>query len=160
MHRILTGALAGAAAGATGTTALHAVTYLDMAVRGRPASRTPEDTIERVAGRFIPGADEQRRNRIAGLAPLGGIAVGVAVGALVGGAYGLGARLPAPLAVLAVSGVAMLAANAPMTRLGITDPRTWTRADWLADVVPHLAYGAVTAAVLRGLLHPPAALTG
>ncbi len=30
--------LLGAAAGAAGTTALDAVTYLDMALRGRPAS--------------------------------------------------------------------------------------------------------------------------
>ena len=33
--------LAGIAAGAAGTTALNATTYLDMALRGRPASRTP-----------------------------------------------------------------------------------------------------------------------
>ena len=41
--------LAGAAAGAAGTTALNGVTYLDMAVRGRPASSTPEDTVDRLA---------------------------------------------------------------------------------------------------------------
>jgi hypothetical protein len=33
----------------------------------------------------------------------------------------------------------------------VTDPRTWTRLDWSADIVPHLAYGAVTATVLRRL---------
>ena len=37
--------LRGAAAGAAGTTALNVVTYLDMAVRGRPASSTPERTV-------------------------------------------------------------------------------------------------------------------
>jgi hypothetical protein len=38
--------LLGAAAGAAGTTALNTVTYLDMAVRGRPTSSTPEDIVE------------------------------------------------------------------------------------------------------------------
>lgn len=37
--------LAGLAAGAAGTTALNAVTYLDMALSARPASSTPEDTV-------------------------------------------------------------------------------------------------------------------
>ncbi len=36
--------LAGVAAGAAGTTALNAVTYLDMATRARPAGSTPDDT--------------------------------------------------------------------------------------------------------------------
>jgi len=35
--------------------------------------------------------------------------------------------------------------------LGVTDPRTWSRADWVSDIVPHLAYGAVTASVLSAL---------
>ncbi len=42
-------ALLGAAAGAAGTTALNVVTYLDMAVRGRPASSTPEMTVEKLS---------------------------------------------------------------------------------------------------------------
>jgi hypothetical protein len=40
----------------------------------------------------------------------------------------------------------MAGANGPMTALGVTDPRTWAAADRVADVVPHLAYGLVTAA--------------
>jgi hypothetical protein len=40
-----------------------------------------------------------------------------------------------------------------MTVLGVTDPRTWAAKDWVADVVPHLAYGALTAAVLNDLDH-------
>jgi hypothetical protein len=39
----------------------------------------------------------------------------------------------------------MLACNAPMTALHVTDPRTWKAADWVTDLVPHLAYGWVTA---------------
>jgi hypothetical protein len=37
----------------------------------------------------------------------------------------------------------MAAANGPMVALGITDPRTWSATDWISDIVPHLAYGAV-----------------
>ena len=35
------GLLSGAAAGAAGTTALNVITYLDIALRGRPTSSTP-----------------------------------------------------------------------------------------------------------------------
>jgi hypothetical protein len=42
------GVLTGLAAGAAGTTALNAVTYLDMVVRARPASTTPEDTVRKI----------------------------------------------------------------------------------------------------------------
>jgi hypothetical protein len=38
-----------------------------------------------------------------------------------------------------------------MTVLKITDPRQWSTSDWLSDLVPHLAYGVVAAAALRGL---------
>ena len=56
--------------------------------------------------------------------------------------------------VVAATTVAMLAGNAPMTLLGVTDPRRWTAGDWLADLVPHAAYGVVTASVLEGLDRP------
>ena len=42
--------LRGAAAGAAGTAALNAATYLDMVIQGRGASSTPEQTIETVFG--------------------------------------------------------------------------------------------------------------
>ena len=147
--------LAGAAAGAAGTTALHAVTYLDMAVRGRPPSRTPERTVERVsrmAGVPVPGRGAARRNRVAGVGSLLGMATGVTIGALAGAVRGGGLRVPYPIGALLTSGITMVLANGPMTVLGITDPRSWTRADWLSDVVPHIAYGAVTSATLRGLI--------
>jgi hypothetical protein len=34
-----------------------------------------------------------------------------------------------------------------MVVLGITDPRDWPASSWVSDLVPHLAYGFVTAAV-------------
>src|SRR3954451_10057427 len=76
-------ALRGAAAGAAGTTALNAVTYLDMVVRGRGTSSTPEDTVEKLAEkahREIPGQAETRSNRVQGLGPLMGLVAGVGVG--------------------------------------------------------------------------------
>ena len=55
------------------------------------------------------------------------------------------------MSAVALAGLAMITSNAPMTALRITDPRTWKPSDWIADIVPHLAYGAVTAVALRAL---------
>jgi len=38
-----------------------------------------------------------------------------------------------------------------MAALGVTDPRRWDAADWLSDLVPHLAYGFAAAFVYRAL---------
>jgi hypothetical protein len=38
-----------------------------------------------------------------------------------------------------------------MAALGVSDPTTWSATDWISDVVPHLVYGLVTAAVIEGL---------
>jgi hypothetical protein len=144
----------GGAAGAAGTTALNAVTYLDMAVRGRPASSTPEETVEKVAHAMhteVPGDAETRSNRLSGLGPLTGIATGVGVGALAG-LLARSTRLPTSVLAGVVGGAAMVGSSGPMTALGITDPRTWSVSSWVSDVVPHLAYGLVTAAVARGLV--------
>ncbi len=146
--------LKGAAAGAAGTTALNATTYLDMTVRSRPASSAPEDTVEKLAEVShlkIPGAGEDRDNRVAGLAPLSGIVTGVGVGALLGLTRAIGWRPPVALGAVAATVLALVGANGPMAALGVSDPRTWSLQDWAADVVPHLAYGLVTAATLDGL---------
>ena len=91
------GLLRGAVAGAAGTTALHAVTYLDMALRGRGASSTPEDSVEKLSQKAhlpIPGDEETHHNRVAGLGPLLGIAAGVGTGAALGAVRATGARPP------------------------------------------------------------------
>ncbi len=154
MRQLMRSALLGAAAGAAGTTALNVVAYLDMAVRGRPASSTPEDTVERlsaVAHVPVPGQGETRVNRVAGLGPLTGLLAGVGIGGLLGVARAAGWR-PGPRAGAATATVgALVGTNGPMTALGVTDPRTWPASAWVADLVPHLAYGAVTAAVLDRL---------
>lgn len=154
MSQLLRGALLGAAAGAAGTTALNATTYLDMAARGRPTSSTPEDTVEKLAEKThvpIPGQGETRDNRVAGLGPLSGLVAGVGTGALLGVARAAGLRSGPLMSGLAATVGALLGSNGPMTLLGVTDPRTWPASSWAADVVPHVAYGAVTAAVLHGL---------
>jgi hypothetical protein len=53
------------------------------------------------------------------------------------------------MSAVLLAAAAMAGADAPMARLGLTDPKSWSSADWLADAVPHLAYGAVTAWALR-----------
>jgi hypothetical protein len=144
----------GALAGAAGTTALNAVTYLDMAVRGRPASSTPERSVEAMASRAgvkIPGEGETRDNRLAGLGPLSGAATGVGVGVLFGLFRWAGFRLPGPVGAVVVGGTAMAAADLSMTGLGVTNPKEWGAAGWLSDALPHVAYGAVTVATLHGL---------
>ncbi|MET8330881.1 hypothetical protein [Streptomyces sp. NPDC005181] len=157
--RHLRGLLAGAAAGAAGTTALDAVGYLDMVIRGRGESTTPEVTVERLSKTLhvpIPGAEDVRENRVKGLGPLTGMAAGVGMGALLGLALSCGWRPGnAVLAATATAG-ALIGTNGPMTVLRVTDPRTWSRSDWVADIVPHVAYALVTVAVVRGLEPGPA----
>lgn len=141
--------LLGAAAGAAGTTALNAVTYLDMAARGRPASSTPEQVVEQMLGKAgveIPGEGEAQDNRRTALGALSGIATGVSVGCAYGVLRSVGVRPPLSVAGPLLGLAAMAGVDVPIVRLGLTDPRTWGPVDWASDVVPHLAYGLVCAA--------------
>ena len=136
----------GLAAGAAGTTALNVVTYVDMAVRGRPASSMPADAAEQLSGKAqLPlGEGDQRDARKQGLGALLGYATGLAVGV----SYGMlrsRMRVPWPLAAVGLGALAMAGSDAPLTALGLTDPRDWPASSWLSDLAPHLAYGAVTA---------------
>lgn len=156
MRGLLAGMLLGAAAGAAGTTMLNAVTYLDVVARARPASSTPQDTVEALSKKThisVPGQGEARTNRVAGLGSLTGIAAGVGTGALLGLARAAGYRPGIVVSGLVATLGALLGTNGPITVLGVTDPRTWAAKDWVADVIPHLAYGALTAAVLNDLDH-------
>jgi hypothetical protein len=143
MRTLLRGTLAGAA----GTTVLNAVTYGDMALRGRPPSSAPEDTVDALAAKAgigIPGEGGTRDNRLTGLAALSGIGVGVGVGTAVAVVRRAGVRLPWCVGGVLTGALAMAGADVPLTRLNVSDPRTWSTTDWLSDVVPHLAYGLVT----------------
>ncbi|HEY3831610.1 MAG TPA: hypothetical protein VGO03_04915 [Acidimicrobiia bacterium] len=145
--------LHGLAAGAAGTTALNAATFADMVLRARPASTTPEDSVEQLARRAhvaIPGQGDARSNRVSGLGSMLGSTAGVASGGVVG--LLLAKETEAwPTTLIVTTVAALIAGNAPMTLLGVTDPQQWTVTDWISDVVPHVAYGLVGGAVLRAL---------
>lgn len=154
MHRLLSGL----AAGAAGTTALNLVTYLDMLVRARPASTAPEDTVRAVEGRtpLSLGPDgAEAGNRRSALGALLGIASGLGVGAAYGLARPALGRVPLALLGVAAGLAANIGTTGPMAALGITDPREWSAGSWLSDLVPHLAYGFVTAGVWE-LMRPDA----
>jgi hypothetical protein len=149
--RLTDGILSGAIAGAAGTTALNAATYLDMAARGRSSSRGPEDTVEKLAEKAsvrVPGDQESRANRVSGLGALNGIASGVAVGAALGALRSAGWRPGVRGTGLIATLGAMALTDGVMSALGVADPRSWSATDWASDVVPHLTYGFVTAVAL------------
>jgi hypothetical protein len=88
--------------------------------------------------------DEQTADaRTSGLGALLSYVTGV--GVLYGAGAPVLARLPRPLSAVLVGACAMAATDAGSAWLGSTDPRSWGPQDWLADIVPHLAYGAVMA---------------
>jgi uncharacterized membrane protein len=140
-------------AGAAGTTALNAVGYGDMSLRGRPASSTPEQVVERLArrsGLTIAGTGEARQSRLEGLGALSGMATGVTVGVAAGQWQGAVRRLGPLAGPAAIGGAAMLATDLTVAALGVSDPRTWDAASWVSDALPHLAFGAVAYAALAG----------
>jgi hypothetical protein len=148
------GLLSGAAAGAAGTSALNVITYLDIAVRGRPTSSTPERTVEAMARLFgltVPGTGDILANRLLGLGALTGYAAGIGMGLILGLVWALGWRPGILLATLVATALALIGTNGPMTVLGVTDPRTWGLVGWISDVIPHFGYGVVTALVLHYL---------
>lgn len=137
----------GGAAGAAGTTVLNAVTYADMALRGRPSSPVPAQAVDKIAqdtGHPVPGSGETRDNRVSGLGALSGIAVGCGIGVVVSLMHSAGMRLPWWLGGAVTGALAMAATDLSMARLDVSDPRTWSAADWASDVVPHLMYGLAT----------------
>ncbi|SCL72945.1 hypothetical protein GA0070606_6374 [Micromonospora citrea] len=145
----------GAIAGAVGSAALNVVSYLDMVLRARPASSTPERTAGRLAGvaHVDLGPEDRAANRRSGFGPLLGYGIGVAAGV----GYALlarGRRMPLALGTGVLGGGVMTMSDGSMTLLGVTDPRTWRRSDWLADIVPHVAYGMAAAATWNRLRPP------
>jgi hypothetical protein len=159
---VWSGLLCGAAAGAAGTTTLNVITYLDIAMRGRATSTTPERTVEAMAKLFhvtIPGTGDILANRISGLGALTGFAAGIGMGMILGLAYALGWWPRLLVATLVAAAIALIGTNGPMTVLGVTDPRTWGVVGWISDLIPHFGYGIVTALVLH-YLYPPCRPSG
>jgi hypothetical protein len=149
--RAWSGLWTGAAAGAAGTTALNLLTYLDMAIRGRPASTTPEQTVAALARLLHVAIPE---NRLSGLGALTGLTAGIGVGVLLGLLRRFGWRPGKTVTAVAATVGALIGTNGPMTALGVTNPLTWGPVGWVGDVIPHLGYGAVAALVLY-YLDPP-----
>jgi len=146
LNRIARGALAGAA----GTVALDAATYADMAMRGRGSSGTPAALVGVLADRMgwaaigTKAKDEAAGNRKTGLGSLLGYTTGIGVGIAYGAIRGGDGRA-SPLTGIAVGLAAMVASDVPIAASGVSDPRTWGLSGWLADAIPHLIYGLVTA---------------
>lgn len=153
MASLSTHLLRGVLAGAAGTTALNAATYLDMALRGRPGSSTPEQVVDRGAELLkvsLADSEEKKQARESGIGALLGAVAGVGTGAVLGLLRGATAHPRGRAETVTTAWlIAMVAGNGPMTVLGITDPRSWAAKDWLADVVPHLAYAVTTAATME-----------
>ena len=156
----------GAAAGAVGTVALDVSTYFDMAIRGRPSSQVPTRTVERLAitagvplARGGPSAsaeeqqhyEQQLENRASGLGALMGYGVGVGVGAAYGALRPWLGSAPVPLTALALGCAAMAGGDLPSILTGTTNPKQWGTSGWLADIVPHLAYGLFTALAFEAI---------
>jgi hypothetical protein len=158
------GLLSGAAAGAAGTSALNVLGYLDIAVRGRAASTTPERTVEALARLFgltVPGSGDVLANRLSGLGALTGYGAGIGMGLILGLAYALGWRPSLLVATLVATALALVGTNGPMTVLGVTNPLTWGVVGLISDLIPHLGYGVVTALLLHylyPLVRPSAAV--
>lgn len=147
----------GLVAGAAGTLALNAVTYLDMAVRGRPASSVPADAAQRLAeglGVDLGGDAETVAARREGLGALLGFASGLGLGAGYGVFVRRSGRIPIAVGTAGLTVVAMVGANGPATMADLTDPREWGIEGWLEDIAPHVLYGLVTATVHDSISRP------
>jgi len=76
---------------------------------------------------------------------------GIGIGAAFGVLRRAGLRPPLAVTGTLIGLAAMASTDVSMTALRVSDPRQWSAAEWLSDLVPHLVYGAVTATVLRAL---------
>lgn len=141
----------GLLAGAAGNLVLDAVTYLDMAVRERPASEVPARTVG--VGLHRAGVDVTDDQPEAAGA-LVGIATGLGVGLATAVVRQAGVRLSPVGGALVTGTLAMAVADGSAGLAGVTDPRTWDATDWAGDVVPHLAFGVAVHEVVRRL-EPP-----
>lgn len=147
---MLSNVLRGTIAGAAGTVALDAATYLDMTIRGRSSSDLPANVAGGLAEHLgihtqrITGQSSQAQNRRSGLGALLGYATGVGLGTAYGALRPRLGTLAVPVAGATLGIAAMVASDTPAVALGKTDLRTWGMSGWIADLLPHLLYGYVT----------------
>ncbi len=149
----VTDAILGLAAGAAGTAALNATTYLDMALRARPPSELPEKMVAEFAK--MAGVDalakpsselsDAAKNRRMGVAALLGYTDGFGVGALFGALRPSMQDVSWFWAGIGLAAATMLMSEGLATAMEQTNPREWGVAGWLSDIVPRCLYGWVTA---------------
>ncbi|MBW3631673.1 MAG: hypothetical protein KY456_01460 [Chloroflexi bacterium] len=153
LHRALLGAVAGAA----GNLTLEVVTYGAMLLRGRSPSGVPANMAGILADHL--GIDplsskttgEQAENRRSAAGALLGYALGVGLGSAYGLVRPVLGGVSTPLAGIAVGLLAMTAADTSYGVTGVSDPTTWSTADWVSDLVPHVVYGLVTVATYESI---------
>ncbi len=144
----------GAIAGAVGTMALDVTSYADMALRARSSSSLPAEVVKRMSARV--GIPIENDNRASALGALTGYTVGVGVGVLYGALRTWVPRAPLTLTAIALGAAAMAASDVPAARSGATDVRKWGFTGWASGLIPHVAYGFVTAAVFDAINEKPA----
>ncbi|GAA4588309.1 hypothetical protein GCM10023194_39610 [Planotetraspora phitsanulokensis] len=145
----------GAVAGAVGILVLDMVSYLDMVIRGRPASQLSAQLVGKIAelAGVKPAEDgETWRNRASAIGALLGYVMGLGIGMVFGVIRARWPGLLRSVAVVGVGAAAMALADAGLVLFGLTDPRTWGLAGWLSDIVPHLGYG-IAVVVIFDLLY-------
>ncbi|HEV3154871.1 MAG TPA: hypothetical protein VGZ02_13775 [Candidatus Baltobacteraceae bacterium] len=131
----------GLPAGAAGTAALNAFTYIDMALRGRPPSELPQKIVSSLAEKIgIEHIDDSRRSALGALL---GYADGFGAGALLGIVRPHIRGVPWLWTGLLLGAATMLLSEGSATLLKQTDPRQWSAADWIFDVIPRSLYGCV-----------------
>ncbi|HET7814180.1 MAG TPA: hypothetical protein VFL13_07385 [Candidatus Baltobacteraceae bacterium] len=137
------GAVRGVLAGAAGTAMLNAVTYADMTIRDRPASELPGKMVDKLAQELH--APKPAGNRRQGLGAMLGYLDGFGSGVLYGMLRPRMRAVPWSVAAVALAAFTMAASEGSAAAIKQTDPKQWSAADWIADIVPRLVYGAVTA---------------
>ena len=154
------GVLLGAVAGAAGTMALDMVSYGDMALRGRQSSDMPAEVVRRLAEKAgnaalsVPSeeASDTTKNRRTALGSLSGYAIGISIGAAYGAlSLAAGSKRLFLLRTLALGAIAMAASDVPASLLGATNVKEWSVSSWASDIIPHVAYGLATAAVVAAI---------
>lgn len=140
----------GAAAGAAGTAVLNAATYADMAIRARPPSKVPRRVVKEFAR--WGGVERLPNSRTQGLSMLLGYADGFGTGVIFGLLRPRMRGVPWYAAGAGLAVFTMLLSEGTATAMGKTDPRTWDATKWMADLVPRMLYGCVTALVYDALI--------
>ena len=138
----------GVAAGLAGTTVMTAFQrFVEQPVTGRPDSYVPAEIAETLL-RLHPGSP-QARTRLNWIAHFG-------FGTVWGAAYGLAARsgLSGQKAVHTVFAVLYPADVLSAMALGVYHPSTWSRQDWVVDVVDKYLALQATGAAHDRLLAP------